>query len=319
MSIFSGSTLSKVFDSILHPELAREEGASVDPISMVSAIPEIMPDNTDRNRTSPFAFTGNRFEFRALGASMNAAASVFVLNSVVAESLKTFRAEVHKLESAGEERRTAILAVIRSFLSEARPVMFEGNGYSKEWAEESARRGLRSVTDVTEAFKACLEPSSIAMFEATHVLSKSEIEARYEVSNELFVKKLQIESRVIGDLVINHVLPAAKRYQTMLLQNVMTVKQVFSPDETESLNEMDYSIIRQIESHAGAILKGVEAMTDARHKANRQPDERSKAIAYHDNVLPLMADIREHADALEMIVDDELWTLPKYRELMFIR
>jgi glutamine synthetase len=156
------------------------------------------------------------------------------------------------------------------------------------------------------------------MFRHTGVLSEAELQSRSEVKWETYVKKLQIESRVIGDLVVNHVLPAAKRYQTMLLQNVLAVKQVFSADETASLNEMDYSIIRQIEHHSGAILEGVEKMTDARHKANRQPDERSKAIAYHDTVLPLMAEIRTHADELEMIVDDEMWTLPKYRELLFI-
>ena len=161
-------------------------------------------------------------------------------------------------------------------------------------------------------------PSSIQMFETTGVLSAAELHSRSEVKWETYVKKLQIESRVMGDLVVNHVLPAAKRYQTMLLQNVLAVKQVFSADETASLNALDYSIIKQIEEHSGAILEGVEHMTDARHKANRQVDERSKAIAYHDNVLPLMAEIRTHADALELIVDDEMWTLPKYRELMFI-
>ena len=156
------------------------------------------------------------------------------------------------------------------------------------------------------------------MFEYTDVLSKAELQSRSEVKWETYVKKLQIESRVMGDLVVNHVLPAAKRYQTMLLQNVLAVKQVFSADETASLNEMDYSIIKQIEHHSGAILEGVERMTDARHKANRMPDERAKALAYHDTVLPLMAEIREHADALELIIDDEMWTLPKYRELMFV-
>ena len=163
-----------------------------------------------------------------------------------------------------------------------------------------------------------LLPSSIKMFGTTGVLTEAELQSRSEVKWETYVKKLQIESRVMGDLVVNHVLPAAKRYQTMLLQNVLSVKQVFSADETASLNAMDYSIIKQIEQHSGAIFEGVERMTEARHKANRQPDERAKAIAYHDTVLPLMADIREHADALELIIDDEMWTLPKYRELMFI-
>ncbi len=316
MSIFSGSTLSKVFESILHPESAREEGAAIDPIAMVSAIPEIMPDNTDRNRTSPFAFTGNRFEFRALGASMNAAASVFVLNSIVAESLRTFRAEVHKRESSGEERRSAIMAVIRSFLSEARPVMFEGNGYSKEWAEESARRGLRSVTNVTEAFKACLEPSSVAMFEATHVLSKSEIEARYEVSNELFVKKLQIEARVIGDICLNHVIPAAVSYQNILVKSIQGTRETFG-EEYRELCKADMDTFRKISGFVNALSRDVEALVEARKKANRVADMAERARMYGSEVRECMAKVRDSADHLEMLVDDELWPLPKYRELLF--
>ena len=316
MSIFSGSTLSKVFESILHPESAKEEGTAIDPIAMVSAIPEIMPDNTDRNRTSPFAFTGNRFEFRALGASMNAAASVFVLNSIVAESLRTFRAEVHKRESSGEERRSAIMAVIRSFLSDARPVMFEGNGYSKEWAEESARRGLRSVTNVTEAFKACLEPSSVAMFEATHVLSKSEIEARYEVSNELFVKKLQIEARVIGDICLNHVIPAAVGYQNILVKSIQGTRETFG-EEYRELCKADMDTFRKISGFVNALSRDVEALVEARKKANRVADMAERARMYGSEVRHCMAKVRDSADHLEMLVDDELWPLPKYRELLF--
>ena len=181
-----------------------------------------------------------------------------------------------------------------------------------------AKRGLDCETSVPLVIDRYLLPDTIRMFEYTDVLSKAELESRSEVKWETYVKKLQIESRVMGDLVVNHVLPAAKRYQTMLLQNVLAVKQVFPADETASLNEMDYSIIKQIEHHSGAILEGVDRMTEARHKANRMPDERAKALAYHDNVLPLMAEIREHADALELIIDDEMWTLPKYRELMFV-
>ena len=316
MSIFSGSTLSKVFESILHPESAKEEGTAVDPIAMVSAIPEIMPDNTDRNRTSPFAFTGNRFEFRALGASMNAAASVFVLNSIVAESLRAFRAEVHRRESSGEERRSAIMAVIRSFLSEARPVMFEGNGYSKEWAEESARRGLRSVTNVTEAFKACLEPSSVAMFESTHVLSKSEIEARYEVSNELFVKKLQIEARVIGDICLNHVIPAAVSYQNILVKSIQGTRETFG-EEYRDLCKADMDTFRKISGFVNALSRDVEALVEARKKANRVADMAERARMYGSEVRQCMDRVRDSADHLEMLVDDELWPLPKYRELLF--
>ncbi len=316
MSIFSGSTLSKVFESILHPGNETEDGAPVDPISMVSSIPEIMPDNTDRNRTSPFAFTGNRFEFRALGASMNAAGAVFVLNSIVAESLKAFRAEVHKRESSGEERRSAILAVIRDFLSSAKPVMFEGNGYSKEWAEESARRGLRSVTDVTEAFKASLEPSAIAMFDAMHVLSKAEVEARYEVANELFVKKLQIEARVIGDICLNHVIPAAVSYQNILVKSIQGTKDTFG-DEYKTLCQADMETFRKISGFVNALSKDVEALVEARKKANRIENMAERARLYGTEVRACMDRVRYSADHLEMLVDDELWPMPKYRELLF--
>jgi glutamine synthetase len=209
--------------------------------------------------------------------------------------------------------------VIKKYIVACKAIRFDGNGYSEEWKKEAVKRGLDCETSVPKVIDRYLAPDTIRMFEHTDVLSKAELLSRSEVKWETYVKKLQIESRVMGDLVVNHVLPAAKRYQTMLLQNVLAVKQVFPADETASLNEMDYSIIKQIEHHSGAILEGVDRMTEARHKANRQPDERAKAFAYHDNVLPLMADIREHADALELIVDDEMWNLPKYRELMFVR
>ena len=321
ISVFLGKQISGVLDKL---ETASAEEAIIINAKKemklgVGNIPEILLDNTDRNRTSPFAFTGNRFEFRAVGSSANCGAAMLALNAAVAEQLMIFKAEVDARIEKGEAKERVLFDVIKSYIVECKSIRFDGNGYSEEWKKEAAKRGLDCETSVPLVIDRYLLPQTIEMFAKTGVLSEAELMSRCEVKWDTYVKKLQIESRVIGDLVINHVLPAAKRYQTMLLKNVMTVKQVFSPDETESLNEMDYSIIRQIESHAGAILKGVEAMTDARHKANRQPDERSKAIAYHDNVLPLMADIREHADALEMIVDDELWTLPKYRELMFIR
>ena len=321
ISVFLGKQISGVLDKL---ETATAEEAIIINAKKemklgVGNIPEILLDNTDRNRTSPFAFTGNRFEFRAVGSSANCGAAMLALNAAVAEQLMIFKAEVDARIEKGEAKERVLFDVIKSYIVECKSIRFDGNGYSEEWKKEAAKRGLDCETSVPLVIDRYLLPQTIEMFAKTGVLSEAELMSRCEVKWDTYVKKLQIESRVIGDLVVNHVLPAAKRYQTMLLQNVMTVKQVFSADETESLNEMDYSIIRQIESHAGAILKGVEAMTDARHKANRQPDERSKAIAYHDNVLPLMADIREHADALEMIVDDELWTLPKYRELMFIR
>ena len=320
ISVFLGKQISEVLDKLEH--------ASADEAIIINAkkemklgvanIPEILLDNTDRNRTSPFAFTGNRFEFRAVGSSANCGAAMLTLNAAVAEQLMLFKEEVDKRVEQGEAKERVLFDVIKRYIVACKAIRFDGNGYSDEWKEEAKKRGLDCEQSTPLIIDRYLSDSSVEMFGKTHVLSHGELESRCEVKWETYVKKLQIESRVMGDLVVNHVLPAAKRYQTMLLQNVLAVKQVFSADETESLNAMDYSIIRQIEKHSRAILDGVERMTDARHKANRQPDERSKAIAYHDNVLPLMAEIRDHADAVEMIVDDELWTLPKYRELMFV-
>ena len=320
ISVFLGKQISEVLDKLEHAtaEEAIIINAKKEMKLGVANIPEILLDNTDRNRTSPFAFTGNRFEFRAVGSSANCGAAMLALNAAVAEQLMLFKEEVDKRIEAGEAKERVLFDIIKKYIVDCKAIRFDGNGYSDEWKEEAAKRGLDCETSVPLVIDRYLSPDTIKMFDYTHVLSKAELQSRSEVKWETYTKKLQIESRVMGDLVVNHVLPAAKRYQTMLLQNVLTVKQVFSADETASLNEMDYSIIRQIEHHSGAILKGVEEMTEARHKANRQPDERSKALAYHDNVLPLMAKIREHADALELIVDDELWTLPKYRELLFV-
>ena len=320
ISVFLGKQISAVLDKL---EQAKAEEAIIINAKKemklgVANIPEILLDNTDRNRTSPFAFTGNRFEFRAVGSSANCGAAMLALNAAVAEQLMLFKNEVDARIEKGEAKERVLFDVIKKYIMACKAIRFDGNGYSDEWKAEAAKRGLDCETSVPKIIDNYVLPSSIQMFETTGVLSAAELHSRSEVKWETYVKKLQIESRVMGDLVVNHVLPAAKRYQTMLLQNVLAVKQVFSADETASLNAMDYSIIKQIEEHSGAILEGVEHMTDARHKANRQVDERSKAIAYHDNVLPLMAEIRAHADALELIVDDEMWTLPKYRELMFI-
>ena len=321
ISVFLGKQISEVLDKLEHAsaEEAIIINAKKEMKLGVGNIPEILLDNTDRNRTSPFAFTGNRFEFRAVGSSANCGAAMLALNAAVAEQLMLFKEEVDKRIEQGEAKELVLFDIIKKYIVACKAIRFDGNGYSDEWKKEAAKRGLDCETSVPKIIDNYLLPDTIQMFEHTDVLNESELHSRCEVKWETYVKKLQIESRMMGDLVVNHVLPAAKRYQTMLLKNVLTVKQVFSEAESASLNEMDYSIIKQIEHHSGSILKGVELMTEARHKANRQPDERSKALAYHDTVLPYMADIRDHADALELIVDDELWTLPKYRELMFIR
>ena len=320
ISVFLGKQISEVLDKL--ENATAEEGIIINAKKEmklgIANIPEILLDNTDRNRTSPFAFTGNRFEFRAVGSSANCGAAMLALNSAVAEQLMQFKSEVDRRVEAGEAKERVLFDVIKRYIVECKAIRFDGNGYSDEWKEEAARRGLDCETSAPLMIDNYLSPDVVKMFATTGVLSEAELHSRCEVKWETYCKKVQIESRVMGDLVINHVLPAAKRYQTMLLQNVLAVKQVFSEEEVRSLNEQDYSIIRQIENHAAAIIAGVEKMTEARHKANRQPDERSKAIAYHDTVLPLMADIRSHADELEMIVDDEMWTLVKYREMLTV-
>ncbi len=320
ISVFLGKQITAVLDKLEHAtaEEAIIINAKKEMKLGVANIPEILLDNTDRNRTSPFAFTGNRFEFRAVGSSANCGAAMLALNAAVAEQLRFFKQEVDERIRQGEPKEKALFEVIRRDIIACKVIRFDGNGYSEEWKAEAARRGLDCETSVPLIIDRYLSADTVKMFRDTGVLSEGELHSRCEVKWETYSKKIQIESRVLGDLVLNHVLPAAKRYQTMLLQNVLAVKQVFSADETASLNERDYDIIRRIENHSGAILKGVEEMTEARHKANRQPDERSKAIAYHDAILPLMAEIRTHADELEMIVDDEMWTLPKYRELLFV-
>lgn len=321
ISVFLGKQLTEVLDKL--------EKASADKGIIINAkkemklgvanIPEILVDNTDRNRTSPFAFTGNRFEFRAVGSSANCGAAMLALNAAVAEQLICFKQAVDSRIEKGEAKERALFGVIKEYIVACKAIRFDGNGYSDEWKEEAKKRGLDCETSVPLIFDRYLSREVKQMFATTGVLTENELESRCEVKWETYSKKMQIESRVLGDLVINHVLPASKRYQTMLLQNVLAVKQVFLEEEVQKLNEQDYSIIRRIEHHAGEIIEQVDKMNEARHAANRILTEREKAIAYHDTVLPLMQLIREHVDALEMIVDDELWTLPKYRELLFVR
>lgn len=316
MSIFSGTTVSHIFDSILNmkdPSDIEEGKAS---IQMVSSIPEILQDNTDRNRTSPFAFTGNRFEFRAVGSSANAAGAAYVVNSVVAESLNEFRAEVDALESKGEKRQSAVLTIVRKFISESKNVMFEGNGYSKEWELESARRGLRAVRNVPESYKVFLEKESVDMFNKLGVLTPAESEARYEVLNETYVKKLQIEARIIGDICLNHVIPAAVSYQNILIKSIQGCKEVFG-EEYKTLCRADMDTYRKISGYVNNISAAVEALVEARKKANRVENMAERAYLYSTAVKDEMDKVRANADSLEMLVDDELWPLPKYRELLF--
>lgn len=316
MSVFSGSTLYGIFKAIENMETLPESEAGLESIKIVNSIPEIFPDNTDRNRTSPFAFTGNRFEFRALGSSMNVASATYVLNSAVAQSLRKFRSEVDVQVEKGEELSTAIMNTVRKFIHESRDIMFEGNGYSKEWEEEAERRGLRAVRNVPDAYEVYHEKKTVDLFSSLGVLAPNEVEARFEVLNETYVKKLQIEARVIGDICLNHVLPAAVRYQNILIENVRGVKEIFG-EEYKNLCSSEFSTLKSISCLTNAISRDVEALVEARKKANRIEDIAQRAKVYSREVKDLMDKVRYSADHLEMIVDDEMWPLPKYRELLF--
>ena len=316
MSIFSGATVSRILERIMNMKDMSDVEAGKASIQMVSSIPDLLQDNTDRNRTSPFAFTGNRFEFRAVGSSANAAGATYVLNSIVAESLNDFRAEVDALEAKGESRQGAILATVRKFISESSDIMFEGNGYSREWEEESARRGLRAVRNVPEAYKVYIEPQTVEMFNKLGVLSPVESEARYEVLNETYVKKLQIEARIIGDVCLNHVIPAAVSYQNILIKSIKGCKDVFG-EEYKDLCRADMDTYRNISGFVNNISADVANLVEARKKANRVENMAERAYLYSTEVKNEMDKVRYNADHLEMLVDDELWPLPKYRELLF--
>ena len=316
MSVFAGSTLSSIFKAIENMQDLPQDEAGLESIKIVNSIPEIFPDNTDRNRTSPFAFTGNRFEFRAVGSSVNVASAVYILNSAVAQSLRRFRSEVDALMETGVEKSKAIMDIIRKFTLESKDIMFEGNGYSKEWEEESRRRGLRAVLNVPDAYDVYHEKETIDLFAETKVLNRNEVEARYEVLNETYVKKLQIEARVIGDICLNHVLPAAVKYQNILIENVKGVKEIFG-DEYKELCQSEFSTLKKISSYINAITKDVEELVEARKKANRIADIAQRAKVYSRDVKSWMDKVRDSADHLEMLVDDEMWPLPKYRELLF--
>ena len=317
MSVFSGSTLYGVFQSIMNmKDIKQSSESNLDSIKIVNSIPEIFPDNTDRNRTSPFAFTGNRFEFRAVGSSQNVATAVYVLNSIVAESLLEFRSEVDALESAGEDRSSAVMSVVRKFISESKDIMFEGNGYSREWEKEALERGLRAVRNVPEAYEVYHEEDTVKLFEKLGVLAQNEIEARFEILNETYVKKLQIEARVIGDMCLNHVIPAAVKYQNRLIENIRGMKEIFGEDFA-SMCSSEIETLKKISTFINDASVDVEALVEARKKANRIEDIAERAKRYSYDVKTMMEMVRNSADNLEMLIDDEVWPLPKYRELLF--
>lgn len=285
----------------------------------IPEIPELLIDNTDRNRTSPFAFTGNRFEFRAVGSEANCACSLIVLNTAMAEALNNFKQRVDQLIKAGEEQTAAIIDVVREDIKTCKPIHFDGNGYSDEWVKEAQKRGLDCENSCPVVFDRYLDKESIHMFESTGVMTRSELIARNEVKWETYTKKIQIEARVMGDLTMNHIIPVATHYQSQLANNVARMFEIFDKEEAEQLTCRNKKIIREIAKRTQIIETGVEELINARKIANKITSEREKAIAYHDNVAPKLEEIRYQIDKLELIVSDELWTLPKYRELLFIR
>ncbi len=321
ISSFLGKQLSDLLDHIEKADkeqlfdVAGKKGLEMD----IPEIPTLMIDNTDRNRTSPFAFTGNRFEFRAVGSEANCASALIVLNTAVAEALQNFKARVDALMEKGEDQTSAIIDVVREDIKTCKPIRFDGNGYSDEWKEEAMKRGLDCESSCPVVFDRYLDQDSIDMFARTNVMTESELKARNEVKWETYTKKIQIEARVMGDLTLNHIIPVATHYQSRLAKNVEGMVNIFGGEEGKQLTARNVKIIREIAERTETIERGVEQLVNARKVANRIESERQKAVAYHDTVAPLMEEIRYQIDKLELLVADELWTLPKYRELLFIR
>ena len=322
MSVFIGKTLSNVLDDleqrVSDKKMTPDEKTEIK--LDIGKIPEILLDNTDRNRTSPFAFTGNRFEFRAVGSSASCASPMIVLNSAMASQLNAFRNDVEKLIEKGVKKDEAIFQCIRKTIIASKAIRFEGNGYSQEWVDEAARRGLPKICDAPSAYETFLLPSSLKLLTENNVLTERELHARYEIRNEIFVKKMQIESRVMGDLAINHIVPTALAYQNVLINNVRGLKELF-PNEEEYLGMASPQLqtIKKIAEHLKHIREQVKIMVDTRKEINTVTDIAEKAREYTTRIRPFLVEIRYHIDKLELIVDDEMWPLPKYRELLFVR
>ena len=326
ISSFLGTQLTELLNHIEQSDknelfnLKGKQGMEID----IPQIPDLIVDNTDRNRTSPFAFTGNRFEFRAPGSSVNCSSAMIALNAAMAEALTSFKERVDKKIAAGENKVSAILEVLKDDIKTCKPVRFDGNGYSDEWVKEAEKRGLDVEKSCPIIFEHYLDDSSVKMFESTKVMNRKELEARNEVKWEMYVKTVQIEARVLGDLAMNHIIPVATHYQSKLIKNVQGIKEIFSSslfntEKAERLSARNMKLIEEIAERTEKIEQLVEELTDARRVANRIQDIHQRAISYHDTVCPHMESIRRETDKLEMIVEDGLWTLPKYRELLFIR
>ena len=321
ISSFLGKQISDLLEHIEKSDkenifsLRGKTGLQMD----IPEIPELLIDNTDRNRTSPFAFTGNRFEFRAVGSGANCASAMIVLNTTVAEALQNFSERVDALVAKGEELPSAIIDIIREDIKTCKPIHFDGNGYAESWKEEALRRGLDCESNCPKCFDRYLDEDSIKMFESMNVMNRNELEARNEVKWETYTKKIQIEARVMGDLTMNHIIPVATHYQSQLAKNVQNMVNIFGDVEGKKLSERNIKIIREIAERTNIIETEVEELVNARRQANKIESQRDRAIAYHDTIVPKMEEIRYHIDKLELVVSDELWTLPKYRELLFIR
>jgi glutamine synthetase len=326
ISSFLGTQLTELLDHIEESEtnelfnLKGKQGMEID----IPQIPDLIVDNTDRNRTSPFAFTGNRFEFRAPGSSVNCASAMIALNAAMAEALTSFKERVDAKIADGTDKIPAILEILKEDVKTCKPIRFDGNGYSEEWVKEAAKRGLDVEKSCPVIFEHYLDDSTIKMFESTKVMNKKELEARNEVKWEMYVKTVQIEARVLGDLAMNHIIPVATHYQSQLIKNVQGMKEIFSStifntEKATKLSARNIKLIEEIAERTEKIEQLVEDLTEARRVANRIENIHQRAIAYHDTVCPHMEAIRKEIDKLELIVEDGLWTLPKYRELLFIR
>ena len=321
ISSFLGQQLNEVLDHIEKSDkdelfnIRGKQGMEID----IPQIPDLIIDNTDRNRTSPFAFTGNRFEFRAIGSEANCASAMISLNAAMAEALSSFKQRVDALIAKGETKASAIIDVLREDIKTCKPIRFDGNGYSEEWVEEARRRGLDVESSCPVVFERYLDEASVRMFESAKVMTRKELEARNEVKWETYVKTVQIEARVLGDLSMNHIIPVSTHYQSQLIRNVQAMKSVFPADKAERLSIRNLKLIEEIAERTGRIETLVDELVECRRVANRIEDIHQRAIAYHDEVNPKMDAIRHEIDNLELIVEDGLSTLPKYREMLFIR
>jgi glutamine synthetase len=321
ISVFIGSQLTKVLDEIERKvkdgKMTPEEKTELK--LNIGKIPQIILDNTDRNRTSPIAFTGNKFEFRAVGSSANCAPAMISLNTILADQLRKFRLKVEEAMNKGEDKDEAIFKILRDYITESWPILFEGNGYSQEWVEEAERRGLSNLRNTPDALTAYVSEKTKKLFTENNIFTEKELEARWEIRNENYAKVIQIESRVLGDLAGNHIIPTAIRYQNILVENVKGLKEILTPEQFKIQADIQIYIISKISEHITFIRKAVKDMIEKRKEANLIEEAHHRAVFYCNEVKPFLDDIRYHIDKLELLVDDEMWTLPKYREMLFVK